>query len=629
MDLSTGERWRERDIPAALERLSKADRLIGHNVLRYDLPMLKKLYGWEPAPCVVIRDTKVIARLKHPNLNETDGALIDKGRMPPGKAYRGKHTIGAWGYRLGLPKLHEDITDWSEWTADMEDRCAGDVETNLRLWDHLGADAYSQDAIELEQRVDLLVWYMEIEGVPFDLSAAEALKVKLTERAEVLEDEIKKQFGFWFKPVTVNASAEDRYTFMPRVSFPKRGITKGAPYCKIERVDFNPGSRQHVERVLRDRGWTPVEYNADGSAKLDDNVIDALCKQFPEIAGLGELFMVRKRLGQLSDGAQALMRCVGMDGRIHGAINPMGTTTSRGAHMHPNLGQVPGAQSPFGREFRSLFKMPPGWVLVGADMSGLEGRGLAHYLAAFDGGAYWEVLSKGDPHWDSTRALGLVSRGEARDTVGPLKALHRTLREGAKRFYYAFIYGAMEHKCGEIILETVAAARKLTGDDTLWRKFFRGSEDPKGDKLLWRLGSHARETFIEMIPGLEKLIGLATDQVRRFGAIRGLDGRIIPARALHSALNFLIQSAGAILCKRWICDAFDELLASGLRHGWAGDFVFVLWVHDEIQVACREGLEHKIGEVLVKHAKLAGEHYAFRIALASEYSTGRSWADTH
>jgi len=91
----------------------------------------------------------------------------------------------------------------------------------------------------------------------------------------------------------------------------------------------------------------------------------------------------------------------------------------------------------------------------------------------------------------------------------------------------------------------------------------------------------------------------------------------------------MIQSCGAILCKRWVVDAVFDLLSQGLKHGWDGDFVVCLWVHDEIQVACRKGLAKKVGEVLVKHAKAAGYPYGFRVPLHSSYSVGRSWADTH
>ena len=61
--------------------------------------------------------------------------------------------------------------------------------------------------------------------------------------------------------------------------------------------------------------------------------------------------------------------------------------------------------------------------------------------------------------------------------------------------------------------------------------------------------------------------------------LRGLDGRILHVRSPHSALNLLLQSAGAIICKQWIVLTEQMLYEQGLRHGWDGDYAFMAWVH--------------------------------------------------
>jgi DNA polymerase I len=142
------------------------------------------------------------------------------------------------------------------------------------------------------------------------------------------------------------------------------------------------------------------------------------------------------------------------------------------------------------------------------------------------------------------------------------------------------------------------------------------------------VGRRARENFLKKTPGLEALKDRLNQQVETHGWVRGLDTRKVPIRSGHSALNFMIQSAGAIICKRWVCDAFAHL-CSKFKHGWDGDFVVVLWVHDEIQVACRKDIAEEVGEALVRFAKTAGDPYGFRIPLDSKYSVGRTWADTH
>jgi DNA polymerase-1 len=101
----------------------------------------------------------------------------------------------------------------------------------------------------------------------------------------------------------------------------------------------------------------------------------------------------------------------------------------------------------------------------------------------------------------------------------------------------------------------------------------------------------------------------------------------VPCRSEHSLLNYLLSSAEAILCKMWLCDAADELERRGYRFGWDGDFVLMLWVHDEIQVAVKQGYGRRSWTLLVACAKRAGEKLGFRVPLASEYKTGRTWAD--
>lgn len=84
--------------------------------------------------------------------------------------------------------------------------------------------------------------------------------------------------------------------------------------------------------------------------------------------------------------------------------------------------------------------------------------------------------------------------------------------------------------------------------------------------------------------------------------LKGLDGRLLHVRSIHSALNLLLQSAGALVCKYWIVRTEERLLDRGLKHGWEGDFALMAWIHDEQQVACRT---RQIAEIVVQEAQLA------------------------
>ena len=185
--------------------------------------------------------------------------------------------------------------------------------------------------------------------------------------------------------------------FVPKRDNKTKGYKKDIPVWKPDIIPFNPASRQQIaERLQEKYNWTPTEFTDKGSPKIDEEVLSGL--GFPECGPLSEYLLLEKRLGQLSDGAQAWLRSVEYDGRIHGQVNTNGAVTGRCTHHHPNIAQVPAVGAPYGEECRSLFGPPDGYYQLGCDASGLELRCLAHYLTRYDSGAYQDVILHGDIH---------------------------------------------------------------------------------------------------------------------------------------------------------------------------------------------------------------------------------------
>jgi DNA polymerase-1 len=673
IDVDTGEAkdYGPDKIGEALDYLAQADELIGHNIQRHDLPLLRKLAKWMPKHSIKVSDTMVISRTMYSNIKATDGELIEKGKLDP--KYRGKHSIAAWGHRLGNPKgdyaaLREaearekgiespkGIADyvWGTWTPAMQDYMMQDCNTNFDLWKHMHPDDYPQAPLELEHRVAVVCSSIEESGVPFDLRAAGELQAVLTQRKFELEKALKETFGFWYQPISpdptkalfvpkkVNAEVgywgDEWATEVPVTKdgqpvYDKKGVLKvkvkkhfkGYQSTKIKQVEFNPASRDHIARVLQLQGWKPEKFTNGGKPQIDEETVESIVARYPDMEGLGEYMMLEKRLSQLCGTDNSLMSSVKDDGRIHGVVNPGGTITGRCSHFLPNLGQVPSAKKPYGTDFRRLFYAPPGWSFLGADQQGLELRGLAHYLHPLDGGKYARAVLEGDPHWATVVAMGLSTAGE-RDKHNQL---HTVVREdGAKRFAYAVIYGAGALKAGQIVLECCLNAKRTCGDEgaALCREFFKSDTPSEGQ--ITNVGRKVRNNFAKGIDGFGDLQKRIEMQVEKRNYVPGLDGRRIPTRSAHAALNYLIQSSGAVLCKRWVADAFEEC-SSRFKLGWDGDFVFVLFVHDEIQLCVRQGLEEEIGHIIVKTAQAAGIPYGFRVCLDSGYSVGSNWADTH
>jgi RecA-family ATPase/DNA polymerase I-like protein with 3'-5' exonuclease and polymerase domains len=573
-------------IPAALDHLARADYLTGHNICGYDLPLLRRLHNWVPMHDCTIVDTLVASRLILPNLSDLDDQAAAMSDPALGKL-RGRYSLEAWGARLGIAKTGTDITDWSKWTPQMQERCAGDVAICKALWRFLEPGGYSQDALALEHRVAAICDEITATGVPFDVEAAERLRQQWTTRRAELTAQLAQQF-----PGT------------------------------------NLNSRKQIGALLEARGWVPEKRTEKTrQPKIDDEVLETIPELYPEFTGLAEHHTLGRRLAQLASSRKAWCRNVTADGRIHGGILHIGTPHSRAAHLEPNLAQVPNQKkgTPFGSECRALFRARDGWAFVTADQAGLQDRGFAHYLAAFDGGAYAATFANGtggDTHWQSAVALDLVPAGTARDKQNKV---HEVVREGAKRFRYAFLYGAGLATAGRIIADIVRAVHQLDGSSNLQQRFFGGAAHPN-EAALKQVGKQALNRFEVGTPGLRRLRENLQAHARRHGWLPGLDKRRVPVRALHSALNFIVTSSEAIICKRWLVRVYDELCAR-FRYGWDGDVVIVLWIHDELVACCRPEIAEQVGEIMVRHAREAAEFYSFKVPLDADFKIGPSWAD--
>lgn len=540
----TGEvfSYEEGQRTAFINKVEDADQLIGHNLLAYDLPVLKKLWGWEFTGDIL--DTLVCSRTIWPNMMELDAI----NKKLPSKLW-GSHSLKAWGYRLGEHKgdFNDGTTEvWDTFTPEMLEYCIQDTQVTAVLLERIEQKQFSEDALRLEHELALQMFLQEQRGFTFDVKGAQALFGNLAERKQEIEQTLQSTF----EPTIVELKT------------------------KTKTIPFNPASRQQIADRLIKRGWKPKDFTPSGEPKVDETILAGI--DMPEAKLLNEYLMLNKRIGQIGSGKQAWLK-MERNGKLHGRVNHMGAVTSRCTHSNPNMAQVPSVSAPYGTECRSFFTVPDGYCLLGADASGLELRCLAHYMALYDDGAYGREVLDGDIHTANQLAAGLPTRNNA------------------KTFIYGFLYGAGDAKVGSII----------------------GKGAKEGKKI--------KNKFLAKTPALKKLRDAVSKAAER-GWIKGLDGRRIPVRHAHAALNTLLQSAGAIICKRWYMNIVTALEANGYTEE---DVAIVAFIHDEVQIQVRKGLEEKVGELVTKAMYDTEEYYSFRCKLDSEYKVGANWADTH
>ena len=533
------------EIKGALEILRDADAIGGHNIMAYDLPVLKKLYNFDYYGQVF--DTLVASRLIWPNLKEKDllKRTVDNNLI-------GSHSLKAWGQRLKFNKgaYGEQEDAWDTYTPEMLDYCEQDVLLNVKLYELIEEKKYPEEPMQLEHTMNELLIKQQVNGFPFDVEKAQKLYTQLSARKQEIEKELVDNI----EPTIVELKT------------------------KTKVIPFNPASRQQIADRLMKRGWEPQEFTPSEQPKIDEKILAGI--DLPEAKLLTEFLMLNKRLGQLGNGKQAWLK-LEKDGKIHGRVNHMGAVTSRCTHSDPNVAQVPSLGAAFGRECRELFHAPQGYTLLGADASGLELRCLAHYMNRYDGGKYGKEILEGDIHTANQEAAGLATRSQA------------------KTFIYGFLYGAGNEKIGQII--------------------------DKGAKE----GGQIKKRFLAKTPALKKLTEALNNRLEQQHGekfINGLDGRRIPIRHPHAALNTLLQSAGAIICKRWYATVENMIREKGYTNE---EVTIVAFVHDEVQILVKQGLEDQIGEITKQAIKSTEQHYNFKCPLDSEYDVGRSWADTH
>ena len=413
LDLDTGEKrsFNPGEIDAGIAYLETASELIFHNGITFDIPALRKIYPDFSTDGITLTDTLVLSRLLRPDLKNDDFTQVSGTGQFPKRLY-GSHSLRAWGFRLGVLKgdFSNEETDWSTWTPEMTSYCEQDVVVTAKLLEALAPQDWPQESIRLEHSLAEICYRIGEAGWQFDTKKAIELYARLAQERADLESELRELFPPW----------EIKEEFVPARNNKTRGYIAGVPVLKSKTVEFNPNSRRHIEHCLRTKyRWKPTVFTAGGDAKIDETILKSL--PYPEAQKLAHGFLLSKRIGALAEGKNAWLKLED-NGVIKHTIISQGTVTGRAAHRGPNVSQVPATRAPYGKECRELFTVPPGYSLVGCDLSGLELRCLAHYLN--DGGAYAKELLEGDIHTANMKAVGLPDR------------------QTGKLWGYAWLYGA-------------------------------------------------------------------------------------------------------------------------------------------------------------------------------------------
>jgi DNA polymerase I-like protein with 3'-5' exonuclease and polymerase domains len=299
---------------------------------------------------------------------------------------------------------------------------------------------------------------------------------------------------------------------------------------------------------------------------------------------------------------------VDSNGNLHGDCMLIGTPSMRARHSI--IVNVPSAEAAWGPEMRALFITEPGWKIIGADSSGNQARGLAHYLKSEE---FTHTLLNGDIHTFNAKAINsvlinmginwseyLVKSGVKADESHTLEvAIAKAMRARAKRILYAFLFGASGGK--------------------LWSYLFDKIDETRGKKF--KLGfTKAVPGFAVLLDKLESIYG----KTKQYGDgyIPCIAGNRIYCDSFHKLLVYLLQSLEKVTCASALMLTMENLEKENIPYK---PYIFY---HDEIDFAVPE--EYVERAAAISKASFRDGPKLFGVTIMDgEAKIGNNWFEVH
>lgn len=402
--------------------IKQAKRLIGHNITRFDIPVLERILNIKVEAELV--DTLALSWYLYPK--------------------RLRHGLEEWGEFFGREK--PKIDNWDN--LPLEDyihRCREDVKNNVDLW-----NKQQEDLLELygsEKKYNKLIRYLQFKMYCAKLQEESRWKLdvdialKSLERLTQSKERITRRLAKVMPQIAVTAKRS-----RPKKPFKQDGSWSktGEAWFELLRdnnkpEDFqgeleiitgykepNPDSHQQVKDWLFKLGWKPANFKyvrekfgterkipqvrieGDDGKELCPSVI-LLSKKYPEVKLLEEITILAHRISIL----EGFLENVDEGGYVQAKINGF-TNTLR--FKHKEVVNLPGVSKAYGEDIRGCLIAPEGYELCGSDMSSLEDRTKQHYMWDYDPDYVTEMNVPGfDPHLDIAVLANMLTQEQADD----------------------------------------------------------------------------------------------------------------------------------------------------------------------------------------------------------------------
>ena len=568
-------------IKDGVQILSNAEVLIGHNIIGFDNVQVDKLYGTDlnSKKCY---DTWVMSQVLRCKRTHKQG-------------------LAGWGEHLNNSKMHYD--DWSAYSREMLRYCVQDVKLNVQVYNELlteykaihSKNPLISKGLRIEHDAAIFNAKTKAKGWKFDTETATANLRMMEEKMNTICSAIEPELGdhkvyIDKEPKTPKYKKNGDYTIVTArilsefLGYPVKCedthvMAAGTQFQRFTINDVTLGQLDLVkEWLLTKKGWKPDEFTKkrlpDGSwvTTTPKLTTTSLLKLGEQGEMIDDYYTLRNRAAVIRGWLEQVKH-----GRIHGNMWVIGTPTFRA--RHEVIVNLPSVTAKYGKELRELFVADDDMVVVGADSSGNQLRGLCHYV---NNDKFTHEVCFGDQHQRNADSLG-CSRGIA------------------KNYLYAYLFGAGDGKLGQVLT---------------------GKTNPKA-------GKDSRVNFSKGIKGLDTLRKWVnstwniTYNNQGAGWFPALDGRPIFANSEHQCLNYLLQTTEGITCKAALSYSMNKIKEEKLEAEPR------LFYHDEIAYVASKKDANRVGEILQESFREAPKMFGVTCMDGGDYVVGSSYADVH
>ena len=584
----------------AIQFLSTCDVIIGHNIISYDMPAIKKVLGYDFKGKLV--DTLIMSRMLNP-----------KRTLPPNAINRraGPHGLYAWGVRVGVDK--PEIEDWETWTPDILHRCEEDTKINVATYHTLMEEAKSGNWVEPFKMTFALFKHLarqEEYGWKIDAPYMDWCITQLDNRVtridkaivpqlplvlEVLENMKEGEVLYVKKPFLKSGQLNAHvHAYAEKTNAPRDWVySVSGPFSRIgfRKVDLN--SNDETKKFLLESGWEPLEWNTNNDG---ERTSPKMSKEdpFEGVQGsLGRLIAKRVQYRHRQSSLIGLRALIREDGAIPSIVKSLADTSRA---IHSGIVNIPKAGSLFGKQMRKCFSSREGMVLVSTDSDSCQLRMLGGRIKSAN---YINAIVTGD------KAKGTDLHSLTRK-IGELES-----RDLAKNVMYCLLFGGGDVKLGK-------TAKKPGQGAMLREKLYKGFDG---------LGEHMEALLKQWRSTAKKVFDPKRGRMQlQNGYIIGLDGRPVQVPFEHQLLVYELQSDESIMMSAAYIKMNNDL---DKRFKWGVDYGVVCFYHDEYTIECRPEIAEEVKKISEEAIAWAGRYFNILCPHVGDGKIGDSWYAVH